>query len=107
MLLEIGLLKTKNNKKQQQQKNKNKNKNKTKQNKSQKEKKNQNCIKSGLSQFLFLQQKMYVALMAIFIIFSIITVILITIKIPRCSKKKDFPKEKSDLRGAEGSASLR
>ena len=31
---------------------------KTKQNKSQKEKKNQNCIKSGLFQFLFLQQKM-------------------------------------------------
>ena len=45
--------------------------------------------------------------MAIFIIFLIITVILITIKIPRCPKKKDFPKEKSDLRGAEGSASLR
>ena len=50
MLLEIGLLKRK-------KKQKNKNKNKTKQNKSQK-KKNQNCIKSGLSQFLFLQQKM-------------------------------------------------
>ena len=34
---------------------------------------NQNCVKSGLSQFLFLQQKMsYVALMAIFIIFLII-----------------------------------
>ena len=33
-------------------------KTKTKQNKSQKEKKNQNCIKSGLFQFLFLQQKM-------------------------------------------------
>ena len=47
MLLEIGLLKRK--KKQQ----------KTKQNKIQKEeKKIQNCIKSGLSQFLFLQQKM-------------------------------------------------
>ena len=45
MLLEIGLLKRK--------------KQKTKQNKSQKKKKrNQNCIKSGLSQFLFLQQKM-------------------------------------------------
>ena len=34
-------------------KNKNKNKNKTKA-----KKKNHNCIKSGLSQFLFLQQKM-------------------------------------------------
>ena len=46
-------------KQQKQNKNKNKNKNKKqkqKQNKSQK-KKNQNCIKSGLSQFLFLQQK--------------------------------------------------
>ena len=47
MLLEIGLLKRK--KQQQQQKTK------TKQTKA---KKNQNCIKSGLSQFLFLQQKM-------------------------------------------------
>ena len=45
--------------------------------------------------------------MAIFIIFLIITVILIIIKIPRCPKKKDFSEEKSDLRGAEGSASLR
>ena len=45
--------------------------------------------------------------MAIFLIFLIITVILIIIKIPRCPKKKnDFPKEKSDLREAEGSASL-
>ena len=50
ILLEIGLLK----------------KNRTKQNKTKREKKkkrkekkrNQNCIKSGLSQFLFLQQKM-------------------------------------------------
>ena len=47
--------------------------------------------------------------MAIFLIFLIITVILIIIKIPRCpkKKKKGFPKEKSDLRGAKGSASLR
>ena len=37
--------------------------------KKKKKKRNQNCIKSGLSQFLFLQQKMqYVALMAMFII---------------------------------------
>ena len=43
-------------KKQKQNKNKNKNKNKTKQ--KPKKKKIQNCIKSGLSQFLFLQQKM-------------------------------------------------
>ena len=50
MLLEIGLLKRK-------KKQKNKNKNKSKQ-KSKKKKKNQNCIKSGISQFLFLQQKM-------------------------------------------------
>ena len=49
MLLEIGLLKRKKNKKA---------KTKTKQNKSQKQKKYQNCIKSGLSQLLFLQQKM-------------------------------------------------
>ena len=49
---------------------KKKNKNKTKQ---KPKKKNQNCIKSGLSQFLFLQQRTkYVALMAIFIIFLII-----------------------------------
>ena len=48
MLLEIGLLK----KQQQQQKTK------TKQNKTKAKKKNQNCIKSGLYQFLFLQQKM-------------------------------------------------
>ena len=44
--------------------------------------------------------------MAIFVIFLIITVILITIKIPGCPEKR-FSKEKSDLRGAEGSASLR
>ena len=50
MLLEIGLLKRKKNKKT-------KTKTKTNRNKS-KKKKNQNCIKSGLSQFLFLQQKM-------------------------------------------------
>ena len=50
MLLEIGLLKRKTKNKKQ------KTKTKTKQNKSQK--KNHNCIKSGLSQFLFLQQKM-------------------------------------------------
>ena len=47
MLLEIGLLKRKNKPKQNQ-----------KQNKTKAKKKNQNCIKSGLSQFLFLQQKM-------------------------------------------------
>ena len=41
--------------------------------KKKKRKENQNCIKSGLSQFLFLQQKMkYVALMTMFIIFLII-----------------------------------
>ena len=63
MLLEIGLLKKKTkNKTRQKQKKKKK-----------KKKRNQNCIKSGLSQFLVLQQKMkYVALMAIFIIFLII-----------------------------------
>ena len=49
MLLEIGLLKRK---KQKTKKNKNKTKQKPK------KKRNQNCIKSGLSQFLFLQQKM-------------------------------------------------
>ena len=47
MLLEI-LLKRK---KQKQ------NKNKTKQKPKKKKERNQNCIKSGLSQFLFLQQK--------------------------------------------------
>ena len=52
MLLEIELLKNSNNKKQQQQK-----QNKTKSKKII-YKKNQNCIKSGLSQFLVLQQKM-------------------------------------------------
>ena len=44
MLLEIGLLKRKKNKKTKQ--------------KPKKKKRNQNGIKSGLSQFLFLQQKM-------------------------------------------------
>ena len=48
MLLEIELLKNNNNNKKQTTKTK-PNKNFTK---------NQNCIKSGLSQFLFLQQKM-------------------------------------------------
>ena len=50
ILLEIGLLKknrTKQNKKKKRKKKKRKEK-----------KRNQNCIKSGLSQFLFLQQKM-------------------------------------------------
>ena len=47
MLLEIGLFK----------KNKTKAKKKKEQQRKEK-KKNQNCIKSGLSQFLFLQQKM-------------------------------------------------
>ena len=51
MLLEIELLK------RQKKRQKNKNKNKSKE-KSKKKKKNQNCIKSGKSQFLFLQQKM-------------------------------------------------
>ena len=46
MLLETELLKNKQTNKQQ------------KQNKIKKKKKNQNCIKSGLSQFLFPQQKM-------------------------------------------------
>ena len=56
MLLEIGLLKQKT--KQEKKKEK------------EKKRRHQNCIKSGLSQFLFLQQKMqYVALMAIFIYF--------------------------------------
>ena len=49
MLLEIELLKRK--------KKDEKTKTKTNRRKSQK-KKNQNCIKSGISQFLFLQQKM-------------------------------------------------
>ena len=48
MLLEIGLLKNKTKKKQNKKKQKTKKENKS----------NQNCIKSGLSQFLFLQQKM-------------------------------------------------
>ena len=47
MLLEPGLFQ----KKKQ-------NKNKTKKRKKKEKKRNQNCIKSGLSQFLFLQQKM-------------------------------------------------
>ena len=47
MLLEIGLLKRKNKQKQKQ--------NKTK---AKKKKKIENCIKPGLFQFLFLQQKM-------------------------------------------------
>ena len=69
MLLETGLLKKKNKTKQ----NKTKAKKKRKEKKRKEKKGNQNCIKSGLSQFLFLQQKMqYVALMAIFIIFLII-----------------------------------
>ena len=51
MLLEIGLLKKK--KQNKKQKTKQKTKTKTKQNKSQ-TKKIQNCIKSGLTQFLFL-----------------------------------------------------
>ena len=57
MLLEIGLLKTKNKNKNKKQ---NKTKKKQKQNKKKRKekKRNQNCIKSGLSQFLFLQQKM-------------------------------------------------
>ena len=50
MLLEIGLFKeTKQNKTKSKNKKTKKQKNK---------KKRQNCIKSGLSQFLFLQQKM-------------------------------------------------
>ena len=63
MLLEIGLFKqkTKQNKKKKKQ---------NKKKEEEKKKRHQNCIKSGLSQFLFLQQKMqYVALMAIFIYF--------------------------------------
>ena len=48
MLLEIGLLKRKNKPKKKQKQNKTK----------AKKKKIQNCIKSGLSQLLFLQQKM-------------------------------------------------
>ena len=51
MLFEIGLLKRK--KKQTQKQKQKQNKTKAK-----KKKKNQNCIKSGLFQFLFLQQKM-------------------------------------------------
>ena len=48
-------------------------KRKRKKEKRKEKKRNQNRIKSGLSQFLFPQQKMeYVALMAIFIIFSIV-----------------------------------
>ena len=58
MLLEIGLF-IKRKKKQKTEQNKTKqNKNKTKTKTKQKpEKKYQNCIKSGLSQCLFLQQK--------------------------------------------------
>ena len=52
MLLEIGLLIKR--KKTKNKKQKTKKQNKTKQ---KPEKKNQNCIESGLSQFLFLQQK--------------------------------------------------
>ena len=56
MLLEIGLFKQKKNKTKQ---NKTKQKKRKEKKKKRKEKKrNQNCIKSGLSQFLFLQQKM-------------------------------------------------
>ena len=55
MLLEIGLF-IKRKKYTENKKQKTKQKQKQKQNKSQK-KKYQNCIKSGLSQFLFLQQK--------------------------------------------------
>ena len=51
ILLEIGLLKKKQNKTKQTKKKRKKKKRKEK-------KRNQNCIKSGLSQFLFLQQKM-------------------------------------------------
>ena len=59
MLLEIGLFKKK---KKQKQKNKKQKKTKSKQKQKQKKSqkkiyKYQNCIKSGLSQFLFLQQK--------------------------------------------------
>ena len=61
MLLEIGLLK---------QKTKQKKKKQNKKKEKEKKRRHQNCIKSGLSQFLFLQQKMqYVALMSIFIYF--------------------------------------
>ena len=49
MLLEIGILKKKQNKTKQKGKKEKKRKEK---------KRNQNCIKSRLSQFLFLQQKM-------------------------------------------------
>ena len=60
MLLEIGLVKRKKNKEKTNKQRKNKKtktktKTKTKQNKS--TQKTQNCIKSGLSQFQFLQQK--------------------------------------------------
>ena len=58
MLLEIGLFKQKTKQK------------KKKQNKKKEKEKKRRHQKSGLSQFLFLQQKMqYVALMAIFIYF--------------------------------------
>ena len=50
MLLEIGLFKKQNKTKAKKQKQGKEKKGK--------EKKNKNCIKSGLSQFLFLQQKM-------------------------------------------------
>ena len=52
MLLEIGLLKRKTKTKTKKQKQK------QIETKVKKKKKNQNCIKSGISQFLFLQQKM-------------------------------------------------
>ena len=61
MLLEIGLFK---------QKTKQKKKKQNKKKEKEKKRRHENCIKSRLSQFLFLQQKMqYVALMAIFIYF--------------------------------------
>ena len=61
MLLEIVLLK------KTKRKTKTKHKKRKERKKKKYKKRNQNCIKSGLSQFLLLQQKMsYVALMAIF-----------------------------------------
>ena len=54
MLLEIGLFrKTKQNRTKQNQKKKKRRKKRRKE-----KKRNEHCIKSGLSQFLFLQQKM-------------------------------------------------
>ena len=48
-----------------------------------KKKKNQNCIKYRLSQFLFLQHKMYyVALVAIFIIFIYHCIICCFLSLP-------------------------